>query len=156
MTPFLAWNRLAWKAGEMAMSSAQVITHRAARMAFAGAVPSARDQSEFALMGREKSQAAMESALAMGNPLLLLNQQLAALAFKQVLAAWSTMTSIASSRTSCQSVERQAKFVRDTIGDSVVAVSKISSSSARVARSALKPVHRRVKGNLVRLNRKAK
>ena len=81
------WSRLAWKTGEMAIASAQVIGHRTSRLALAGSVPSARDQREFALMGQEKGEAAMESAQAVGVRMLMLNQQFAALAFKQMLSA---------------------------------------------------------------------
>jgi len=57
MNPFLMWSRLAWKTGEMAIASAQIIGHRTGRFALAGPVPSARDQREFALMGHEKNEA---------------------------------------------------------------------------------------------------
>ena len=87
MNPFLMWSQLAWKTGEMAIASAQVIGHRTGRLARAGPVPDARDQREFALMGREKGAAAMESAQAVGVRMLMLNQQFAALAFKQMLSA---------------------------------------------------------------------
>lgn len=156
MTPFLIWSRLALKAGDMAMSSAKVIAHRTGSLAFAGAVPSSADRREIALMGREKGEAAVESAQAVGLPLMLFNQQFAALWFKQMLSGWSALMSIAASRTPAQSVERQTKFVSDTIGDSVVAAKKLSGSGARIARSALKPVHKRVKGNVIRLKRKSK
>ena len=52
--PFLLWTELAWKTGEMMMTSAEVIGHRANRMATAGPVPSLRDRREFTLMGQEK------------------------------------------------------------------------------------------------------
>lgn len=155
-TPFLMWSRLAIKTGEMILGSAQVIAHRTTRMALAGGTPGETDRQEFALMGREKGEAAFDSARSMGFPLLMLNQQVAALAFKQMLSAWTSMLSIGSSRTPAQTVERQAKFVRDTIGDSVVAASKLSGASARVARSALRPVHKRVAGNVIRLGKKKK
>jgi hypothetical protein len=37
MNPFLMWSRLAWKTGEMAIASAQVIGHRTSRPALSGA-----------------------------------------------------------------------------------------------------------------------
>ena len=146
-TPFLIWSRLAIKTGEMMLGSAQVIAHRTTRTT---------DPREFALMGREKGEAASESALGMGYPLLALNQQIAAHAYKQMLSTWSSMMSIGSSRTPAQSIERQAKLVSDTIGNSVVAATKLSGAGAKVARSALRPVHKRVAGNVIRLGKKKK
>ena len=150
------WSQLAWKVGEMAIASAQIIDHRTSRFALAGPVPSARDQREFALMGHEKGEAALESAQAVGVRMLMLNQQFATLAFKQMMSASAALLSLAASRTAAESVERQSKLVRDTMTGSVVAASKLSGSTARLAQRALKPVHSRVSGNVRRLGRKAK
>jgi hypothetical protein len=148
------WSRLAWKAGELAIASAQVIGRRTSRFALAGSAPSARDQREFALMGQEKSEAALESAQAVGVRMLMLNQQFAALAFKQMLSASATLMSIGSSRTAAESVDRQLKLVRDTMAGSVVAASKLSGSTAQLARRALGPVHARARGNIRRLGKR--
>jgi hypothetical protein len=86
----------------------------------------------------------------------MLNQQFAALAFKQMLSASAALMSIAASRTAAESVGRQSKLARDTMTSSVVAVSKLSDSTAQLARRALKPVHTRVSGNVRRLGRKSK
>lgn len=145
-----------WKTGEMAIGSAQIIGQRTSRFALASSVPSARDQREFALMGQEKGEAAMESAQAVGIRMLTLNQQFAALAFKQMLSTSAALMSIAASRTAAESVDRQLKLVRDTMGSSVAAASKFSGSTAQLARCALKPVHTRVSGNVTRLGRVAK
>ena len=150
------WSQLAWKVGEMAIASAQIIDHRTSRFALAGPVPSARDQREFALMGHEKGEAALESAQAVGVRMLMLNQQFATLAFKQMMSASAALLSLAASRTAAESVERQSKLVRDTRTGLVVAASKLSGSTARLAQRALKPVHSRVSGNVRRLGRKAK
>ena len=156
MNPFLMWSRLTWQTAEVAIASAQVIGHRTSRLALAGSVPSARNQREFALMGHEKGEAAMESAQAVGVRMLMLNQQLAALALKQMLSASVALMSIAASRTAAESVDRQSKLVRDTMASSVVAASKLSGSTAQLARHALKPVHTRVSGNVRRLGRVSK
>lgn len=84
LNPFLMWSRLAWKTGEMAIASAQVIGLRTKRIALASSLPGPRDQREFVLMGQEKGATAMESAQAVGARILMLNQQFAALAFKQI------------------------------------------------------------------------
>ncbi len=39
MNPFLMWSRLAWKTGEMAIASPQVVGHRTSRLALADPVP---------------------------------------------------------------------------------------------------------------------
>jgi hypothetical protein len=154
MNPFLMWSQLGWKSGEMAIAAAQVIGHRTSRLALAGSLPSARDQREFALMGQEKGEAALESAQAVGVRMLMLNQQFAAFAFKQMLSASVALMSIAASRTAAESVDRQSKLVRDTMTRSVVAASKLSGSTAQLARRALKPVHTRVSGNVRRLGKR--
>lgn len=152
--PFMIWSRLAWKAGEMAVSSAQVIGHRGSRFLLSGSAPNVRDQREFALMGQEKGEAMLESAQAIVLRTLTLNQQLATLAFKQLLSTSATLVSIASSCTAAESVERQMKLVRETMTGSAAAASKLSGSTAGIARSALKPVHRRVSANARRLGKR--
>jgi hypothetical protein len=156
VNPFYTWSRLAWKAGEMAMAATQVIGHRARRFALTGPIPSAYIQREFTLMGQEKGEAALESARAVGARMLMLNQQFAAFAFKQMLSATAALMSIAASRTTAESLNRQSKLVRDTVLQSTVAASKLSGSTALLAGRALKPVHTRVKGNARRLGRKSR
>ena len=152
MNPFFAWSQLAWKTGEMAIDSAQVIGQRMSRSAFRGSL--ARDQRELALMGQEKGMAGLESALALGVPMLMLNQQIAALALKQMMSAWVALMSIAASRTPAESVDRHSKLVRDTVTRSVVAASKLSGATAQLAGRALKPVRARVRGNARRLRKR--
>jgi hypothetical protein len=62
----------------------QVIAHRVARMAIAGASPSARDRKEFHRMGTEKVAAVNEAWNAMAFEAFRANQQLA-LSFMQSL-----------------------------------------------------------------------
>ena len=138
----------------MAIASTQVIGHRTRRLALAGPLPSARDQAEFALMGREKGAAALESAQAVGVPVLMLTGQFATLAVKQMMAASAALMSIAASRSPAESVDRQAKLVRDTVTGSVVATSRLAASAATLSRSALKPVHKRVSSNVKRLGKR--
>lgn len=154
MEPYMMWSRLAWQAGEMAASSMQVIGQRTGRFLMSGATPGAREQREFALMGREKGEAALESVRAMGARALMLNQQFAMLAFKQALSASVALLSIAGSRTAAESVERQVRLARDTATGSAAAASKLSGTAARIARSALKPVHKRVSSNVRRLRKR--
>jgi hypothetical protein len=151
LNPFLMWTDLAFKSGEMLLASAQVIGHRTHRMALAGPTPNARDRREFTLMGAEKIAAAAESAQAMAMSMLKLNQEVHALAFRQMLTGATSMMSLASSRTTGQSVARQARLVRASLADSAAATSQLSASTARLVDKGLKPVRSRAKGNARRL-----
>jgi hypothetical protein len=53
--------RLATQFAELALAAPQVVMHRTARMAAAGASPSARDRAEFARMSNEKVLAFYQS-----------------------------------------------------------------------------------------------
>ncbi len=138
------------------MVSTQVIGHRTRRLALAGTHPNTHDQREFFLMGQEKAQATADAAQAVGMRLLMLNQQFAALAIKQMLSAAGSLMSIATSRTAAESVERQSKLLRDTMASSAVTASRLSGATAQLAQRALAPVHARVKGNIRRLDRKSR
>jgi len=156
MNPFVLWSRVAWKTGAMAIAAAQVIGYRTGGLAHGGAVASPHNRREFALMGQEKGQAALASTQAAGARLLMLNQQAAAMAFEHMLSMSAALLSIAASRTPAEAAERQSKLVRGAMASSALAVSKLSGSTARVARAALTPVHARVSGNVRRLARKRK
>ena len=60
---------------ELGIAAPQVIAHRVARMASAGASPSARDRAEFHRMGIEKIAAVNEAWTAMAAQALLENQK---------------------------------------------------------------------------------
>ena len=139
------------KTGEMMLASAQVINHRTGRMATAGLTPDARDRKEFALMGQEKLAAASESAQAMAERVLNLNQQMGTLAFNQMVAGTAGIMSVAAARTMAQSGKAQAEFVRDTVASSAKAASQLADSVARIAHHGLKPVHSRATANAKRL-----
>ena len=147
----MSWANLAFKVGETMLVSAQVIGHRTNLMALAGPTPSARDCREFTLMGQEKIVAAAESAQAMAMSMMMLNQQIPALAFKQMLTGATAIMSLASSRTAGQSVARQARIARDTMANSAIVTSQMSAAVARLGNKGLKPIRSRVKGNAKRL-----
>lgn len=67
---------LAAQSIELGVAMPQVIAHRVARMAIAGASPSARDRKEFHRMGAEKLAAANEAWSAMAVETFRANQQL--------------------------------------------------------------------------------
>jgi hypothetical protein len=154
--PYFAWQMMAWKTMEMAIAASKVIGMRTSRIALAGHSPSASDQREVVSMVQEKGQAAMESSQAITVRLLALNQQFAALAFRQMLSASRAMMSIAGARSASDSLSQQTKLLRDTLQGSVDTASKLSTSTAKIARSALKPVHKRVRSNAKRLGKTAR
>jgi hypothetical protein len=120
-------------------------------MLSAGNSPNAGDRREFALMGLEKITTAIESTQAVASSCMRLNQQVGAIALKQMLTATAAIMSLAMSRTPGQSVARQTNLVHGTMTDAIVATSRLSKSVARVAHRGLKPIHTRVTGNSTRL-----
>jgi hypothetical protein len=133
----------------MMLASAQVISHRTGRMAKAGAIPSARDQKEFTMMGEEKIEAAAESAQAIAAQMMRANQQLGMLMFEQWMAgARSLMTTSAFA-----SGEGQAKLVRNAMQNSAEMASHLSGSVVQLAQHGLKPIHSRATGNAKRLGK---
>ncbi len=151
--PFLIWSGLALKTGEIMMASAQVISHRTSRIAMAGPALSERDQREFVLMGQEKIEAVAESAQAIAQRMLNLNQEISMLVFKQLLAGTSGIISLATRAPIGQSSKLQAELVRDTVSNSAAAVSQLTDSVARVAHRGLKPIHSRATANARRLGK---
>ena len=155
LNPLTMWSNFAWKTGEMMLASMHVIGHRSNRMLAAGSSPNTADQREFALMGKEKVAAAVESAQAMAFALLRFNQQFAAIAFRQMFTGAAAIRSLATSRTPGQSVERQTMLLRETMAHSAVATSQLSKSAARVAHRGLQPIHSRATANSKRLGKRS-
>jgi hypothetical protein len=149
--PFTLWTGLALKTGEMMMASAQVIGHRTARIASAGAAPSPHDRREFRLMGQEKLEAATESAQAIATHMFSLNRQIGVLAFEQIMAGATGAMSLAASSTVAQSAKVQARLMSDTVSNSTHAASRLADSVARIAQHGLKPIHSRATANAKRL-----
>jgi hypothetical protein len=152
--PFLAWTDVALVSAQMLVTSAQVIGHRTSRMMLAGVSPDQRDQREFTLMSEEKTAAAVESAQAMAKGVFRLNQQLAVMAFRQMLAGVPLMMSLATSATPRQSAARQGDLVRAGMANAAEANSRISASVPRIAHKALKPIHSKATANNKRLARR--
>jgi len=152
--PFIAWSQLAWKTGELMMNSGEVIGRRMAGLALAGAAPGPRERREIALMASEKMEAAAESGYAMWWSLARMNQQLGALALKQMFASAAGMVSIASSRTAAESIGRQARLAGDSVAHAAITASRLSGSSARLAQRGLTPVRSRAARNAKRLRRR--
>jgi hypothetical protein len=152
--PFLQWMNVVLSIGQMMWASSHVITHRTSRMLLAHPNYGVRDRRELALMRQEKVDAANESANAMGAQMVRMSLELGLLAFKQWLAAATALTALASSRAPARSFGQAAKFLGDTATRSAVAVSQLSSSSAKLAHHGLKPLHSRATKNAKRLKKR--
>ena len=151
INPLQAWFTLAVKTGEMMMASATVISYRTGRMATAGPNPSEKDRKEFALMGQEKMDAAVESAQAMALQMMTLSPQLGVRAFEHISKGTADMLSLVSSQTVHQAVTRQAKLMK-TISQSTNTATQLSDSAIEIAEQGLAPIHARVTANAKRLN----
>ena len=151
--PFAPWGDFAWKMAEMSMASAQVIAHRTARLTAAGPLPSARDRKEFKRMGQEKIEASTESARAIAAHMTTMNLTLGARAFSQMMSATTAFMSLAVSRTPGQYVARQARLA-ETVTRSAITAAELSRSTARLAKSGLKPIHARATANARRLRKR--
>jgi len=151
--PFMVWNDLALRTGEMLVASAQVIGHRTHRMAAAGHSPSLRDRREFARMGLEKVEAASESWWAMGQQMAAMNAQLVMRAWQGLVAAGTAWLVFGSSRTLPQLLQRQIALGR-SLSQSAHPASHLSHATARVVGHGLKPIHSRATANARRLRRR--
>jgi hypothetical protein len=87
--------RLARQAAELAVAAPQVIALRTARMAAAGASPSAQDQAEFLKMGAEKVAAFYESWAATWSTALQVQIRLGGAWMSSASAASGAMTKVA-------------------------------------------------------------
>ena len=88
---------LAAHAIELGIAAPQVIAHRVARMAMAGATPSTRDRKEFHRMGTEKMIALNEAWSAMAFEAFRANQKLALSYMQSFWFPWvSPKSSVAS------------------------------------------------------------
>jgi hypothetical protein len=151
--PLIAWNEIALKTGEMMLASAQVIGHRTHRMAKAGAIPNARDQREFTLMGQEKLEAASESAMAMGRQIANAHSRLGMRAWQDMMAAGSAMMSLATSRSITDAMTGHARLA-NTVTRSAASAGELSDVAAKLVNHGMKPIHSRATANARRLGRR--
>ena len=148
--PFLVWSALAMRAGETLWASAQVIGLRGGRMASAGLVPNQRDRHEFQRMGDEKYEAAQESSQAMAAQVLDMQSSFWSQSFGQLRTGALAMIALAGSSSLPETMARQVKLF-DALTDAAATASQLSVSGARLAHSALAPIHARVMANALRL-----
>ena len=149
--PLTVWTDLAWKTCEMMMASAEVMGRRTGRMAVAGPILDSEDQNEFALMGREKFEAAAESARAIAEYVMTMNRELRVEALRQVLTGSTAMISLASSTSVGRSLERQAELFR-TVTRSAITTSQLPGSAALLVQRAVNPIYFKTKANALRLS----
>lgn len=121
---------VALQSAELAIAVPQVVAHRVARMAMAGAVPSARDRKEFHNMVAEKQVAFTQAWFAMMTESFRVNQMLAMSLFGNALNPFS--------RASSSSAGIAADMQKATMG---------------VLSKGLAPVHRKAVSNAKRLAR---
>ena len=121
---------LAAQTFELGIAAPQVIAHRVARMASAGASPSARDRAEFHRMGIEKIAAANEAWIAMAAQTFLENQKFALTFMQSLWFPWMRGT---------PTVKSAAK--------------QLNKAAAAVLGKGMTPIHRRAVGNAKRLGR---
>lgn len=136
----------------MMTASAFVIGKRVARLYAAGAMPSERDQREFARMGQEKLEAAASSWQAMTRKLLATSPQLALQANRQLVAASAAMTALAASRSPQQALEHQARAA-GAIGEMAWSGSRLPDAAASIVQAGLEPIHAAATANARRLGR---
>jgi hypothetical protein len=134
----------------MSTAAAQVVAHRTPRIVAAAGNPNARDRREFALMGREKLDAAAHSAYAVGSKLWRLNYRSGTQMWLAMLTASTDILSLAASRTPSQVAARQAKLAR-TLRGAAPSAASVSAVTASLMRAALKPAHSRATQNAKRL-----
>jgi len=151
--PVVLWGSFAMKSCEMWMAAAQVIPIRLARMAAAGANPSARDRREMTLMGAEKVEAFSQAgiALAMGMTPAAMNLG------SQVLRGWMSLlaagTRLATSRTLPQTLRRHRALTTALARHTPVS-QRGAHAAAKLAHAALAPVHATATANAKRLGRR--
>jgi hypothetical protein len=148
----LAWSTLAWRTSEMLMASAQVIAHRCARMAVAGASPVARDRREFARMGPEKLAAAAECTSAVAAHVAVVNVAAATRLWRDACAVGLDVALLATSTTPAQALHRQQRLLQSLTRASVKPA-ELAGALADLSGKALDPLHRRTAANLARLRR---
>lgn len=153
LNPFQVWTAYALKTSEMLLASAQVIGHRSARIAAAGAIPNARDRREFTLMGQEKVEAAAESAFAIGMRMMAVNQQIGTMLLKQWIQGSGRAFALAMQPALVLSGRRQAQLLRTAMLNSGALAAKLGNSAAQTAQHGLKPIHARATANARRLRK---
>ncbi|MFC2974167.1 polyhydroxyalkanoate granule-associated phasin [Azotobacter bryophylli] len=117
-------NLLSKQAMELGIAAPQVIVARLARLAMAGANPSARDRHECYLMGAEKAAAFGEAWLAMSMRMLQANQQL----MLSLMFSWNPLLG---GNALARSVQAYQSAMLDVLGKGLAPVHKCAVANAK-------------------------
>lgn len=153
LNPFALWTDLAIQTTGMMLASAEVISHRTARMAQASIPPSARDTAEFTLMGQEKVEAASESMHAAGLAMMAFSPFAAMNMFNEMAAVQTSLFHLATSSSLPAAISRNQTLGRSMRKASKSALS-LSDQTASAALDTLRPIHRRATANARRLGKR--
>jgi hypothetical protein len=151
--PLVLWSSFAMKSGEMWLAAAQVIPIRLARMAAAGANPSARDRREMTRMGAEKVDAFSQAGLALALGMTPAMMNLGAQAMRAWMGLLVAGTRLATSRTLPQTVRRQ-RALTSALARHTPVSHRGAHAAATLAHAALAPVHATATANAKRLGRR--
>jgi hypothetical protein len=139
---------VATQATATAVASASVIDHRTRRLANAGMTPNVRDRQEFALMGQEKMDAAVEWTQATVAGMLAIQQTLFNFTLQQLFASAAAIGTFSSAKSPAQ-VHSTLAF--EMLANAQSAYDKAADQLRSTAAQALHPVHSRATANARRL-----
>jgi hypothetical protein len=150
-TPDTTLIDLAQQTSELAVASASVLDLRTRQMADAGLTPNARDHQEFALMGQEKMDAAVESTQAMIAGMLAMQQWLVHATLQQLSSSAAAVAALFTTKTPADLVEAQATLASERLANFQSAGEKAAAYLTSTAAQGLHPVHSRATANARRL-----
>jgi hypothetical protein len=145
--------RTAEKTHEMALASVQTIGYRTAMMMQAFGDPVAMTNPEFALMGREKMEAAVESHQAIVSSFQRLMEGLFSWAAGQHHDNTRTVVELATCRNPAQFLTIQQRYIHGTCINAANAAARFTEAAIRLTGAGLIPVHKVASANAKRLAR---
>jgi hypothetical protein len=145
-TPMALWWQTCLKAAETMVAAPQVITHRTARMAQVGSIPTQVDQREFAAMGAEKVVAFSQAWMNAASEIVTFQQQMASTAIHQ----WWAM---ANQFNPVTTFTAPWSLMKAPIG-LLFTSNRAMSITPRIAHAVVKPIHAKATSNARRLTRK--
>jgi Phasin protein len=148
-TPDTTLVDLARRTSELAVAAASVIDHRTRQMANAGLTPN--EHQEFALMGQEKMDAALESTQAMIAEMLAMHQWLVQATLQQLSASAAAIASLFTAQTPADLVQAQVTLASEMLATLQSAGEKAAAYLTSTAAQGLRPVHSRATANAQRL-----
>lgn len=144
------WLHLFSEVCDMLHATSDVVKIRTTRMASAGPLPNDRDRAEFALMGREKGEAASESILALSSGFIGLGVAFATAASKHLWTTSAASVALGSSTSATQWNERHAALL-EVLAQTPANPLQLASSTTRIVKEGLSPIRDRATANARRL-----